>query len=361
MTTETKKPYFLDTPKDELQAFFQTHQIPSYRMKQIDEWIFKKFTYDPNLMSNLPQKFRDALLENFDWELPSIVSRLDAKDGATKLLLKSRTGHNIEAVILRYDGRTSLCISSQVGCKLACAFCQTGKLGFVRHLSAAELVAQFLSAYAITSTEDRRLSHIVFMGMGEPFDNYNATVMAARYFTAPEYYGLSKRHVTISTSGLVPQIKMLADDPVGSLAVSLHACRDELRTELMPINRKYNLTQLKEALLYYQKKTGAMITLEYILIKDKNCGQREARELIRFIHGLRAKVNLIPFNSHPGLPFEHPTEHEIKSFQSYLSQRSVPAPVRYSKGLEVSAACGQLAAKHLDDLNNAPKRQAVLP
>ncbi len=199
------------------------------------------------------------------------------------------------------------------------------------------------------------------MGMGEPFDNFAATIQAAKYFTSPDYFGLSKRHVTLSTSGLVPQIKLLADNPVGSLAVSLHACREDLRTELMPINRKYNLVQLKEALLYYQKKTGNMITLEYILIKDKNCGPREARELVRFIHGLRAKVNLIPFNAHPGLPFEHPESAEVRAFQSYLSDRSVPAPVRYSKGLEVSAACGQLAAKHLADLKSTPKRQSVLP
>jgi len=167
--------------------------------------------------------------------------------------------------------------------------------------------------------------------------------------------------VTLSTSGIVPRIKQLADNGVrAALAVSLHACRDELRNELMPINRKYDLAQLKESLLYFQNKTGQKVTLEYILIHGKNSGLREAKELVKFIHGLRAKVNLIPFNDHPGLPFDKPVADEIRQFQLYLAERSIPAPVRYSKGLDVSGACGQLAAKSLDELNAVPARQRVL-
>ena len=302
------------------------------------------------------------MLEHIDWTLPEITDSLDADDGATKLLLRNAKGQSIETVIMRYEGRTSLCVSSQVGCKLACAFCQTGKLGFFSHLGLHEILAQYAIAqqYLNDRHEHRRISHVVFMGMGEPLDNYDNAVGAANRLIDAKEYGLSNRHVTLSTSGLAPKIRQLAVDTKAALAVSLHASRDELRTELMPINRKYSLAELKAALLDYQAKTDKKVTIEYILIRDKNCGLREAKELVSFIHGLRAKVNLIPFNSHPGLPFQRPEAEEIRAFQKYLSDRSIPAPVRYSKGLNVSAACGQLAAKVAETLHQIPQRKAVL-
>ena len=208
--------------------------------------------------------------------------------------------------------------------------------------------------------EDKRVSHVVFMGMGEPLDNYDNAIGAANTMIHENEFNLAARHVTVSTSGLVPKIKQMAEDTKAALALSLHASRDDLRTSLMPINRKYNLAKLKEALVYYQNKTNRKITIEYILINQKNCGQREAKELVKFIHGLKAKVNLIPFNSHPGLPYQRPTDEETRSFQKYLSDRSIPAPVRYSKGLDVSAACGQLAAKALEDLDKKPERSRLV-
>ena len=312
-------------------------------------------------MSNLGQGLKAKLSLEFDWSLPEIVSSLDSADGSTKLLLRTSKGQFIESVILRYENRVSLCVSSQVGCKMACSFCQTGKLGFVRNLSTHEIIAQYVIAATILKKENRRLSHVVFMGMGEPLDNYENVVKSVKTLISPEGFGLSNRHVTISTSGVVPKILTLADDVKCALAVSLHAARDDLRQDLMPINRKWPLSELKEALLQHQRKTGNKITIEYILIKNKNCGPAEARELVKFIHGLQAKVNLIPFNAHPGLPFERPTDEEIREFQVYLSERSIAAPVRYSKGLDVSAACGQLAAKTASTLGDAPKRRSVLP
>ena len=166
--------------------------------------------------------------------------------------------------------------------------------------------------------------------------------------------------MTLSTSGLAPEIERLATDSRAALALSLHAARDDLRTSLMPINRKYKLERLKEALLHYQKVTDKKITIEYILIKDSNCGLREAKELVRFLHGLQAKVNLIPFNAHPGLPYQRPSDEDIRTFQKYLADRSIPAPVRYSKGLDVSAACGQLAAKHAEELHAKPERKRLV-
>ena len=357
--TPATKTSFLAPTAAELRATLGAWGEPAYRAAQLTGWIYERRTFHLDGMSNLPAALKTRLGEAFDWQLPEIVSRLDGADGSTKLLLKSERGL-IETVILRYEGRTSLCVSSQVGCRLACAFCQTGKLGFVRHLRTDEILAQAARAQEILATEGRRLSHVVFMGMGEPLDNTAGVLPAVNRLVDPDGFGLSARHVTISTSGLAPQIRELPGRVRAALAVSLHAARDDLRTELMPINRRYNLSELKAALLDYQKATGDKVTIEYILIKDKNCGPREAKELVRFLHGLRAKVNLIPFNSHPGLPFERPDDASIRTFQKYLADRSIAAPVRYSKGLEVSAACGQLAAKVQESLAASPMRSRLL-
>lgn len=355
----TEKIHVFSLSPQELNGLVTSWGGSAFRGKQVVEWVYEKRTFDPDQMSNLPKDLRAQLRSQLDWTLPPVEDRLDSQDGSTKLLLKSGRGL-IEAVVLRYEGRTSLCVSSQVGCKLACSFCQTGKLGFVRHLSTAEILAQFAIASDLVKPEGRRISHIVFMGMGEPLDNYDNVVAAVNRLSGKDAFGLSVRNVTVSTSGIVPKIKELARDAQCALAVSLHAARDSLRSELMPINRKWSLQDLKEALLEYQKVTGDKITLEYILIKDKNCSLTEAKELVRFIHGLKAKVNLIPFNAHPGLPYGRPDDDTIRAFQSYLAERSVPAPVRYSKGLDVSAACGQLAAKQMETLHTVPQRSRVL-
>ena len=355
----TAVPSFLSLAPDALKALLLSWGEPAFRAQQLHDWIYVKRVFSLSSMSNLSASLRQRLATHLDWQLPKIHSQMSGADGSTKLLLESERGF-IEAVILRYDGRTSLCVSSQVGCKLACTFCQTGKLGFVRHLTAAEILAQFAIADQIVQPEGRRISHVVFMGMGEPLDNYANVVDAVNRLSGKEAFGLSVRNVTVSTSGLVPQIRTLAHDVRAALAVSLHAARDELRTELMPINRRYPLAELKAALLDYQKDSGDKLTIEYILIKDKNCGLREAKELVKFLHGLRAKVNLIPFNSHPGMPFDRPADEDIRTFQKYLSDRSIAAPVRYSKGLEVSGACGQLAAKVIQSISALPQREAVL-
>ena len=352
-------PHALSLTPTALVALAQSWGEPGFRARQIAEWLYRRRVTSPDEMTNLSRELRDRLAKELDWQLPAIVSQLDGADGSTKLLLQSERGY-IEAVILRYEGRTSLCVSSQVGCKLACSFCQTGKLGFVRHLRSEEILAQFAVAQGIVAPEGRKVSHVVFMGMGEPLDNYDNVIAAVNQLTGKEAFALNPKHVTVSTSGMVPRIVTLATDARAALALSLHAARDELRTELMPINRKWPLADLKTALLAYQKATGDKITIEYILIKDKNCGQREAKELVRFLHGLRAKINLIPFNSHPGMPYERPDDETIRAFQKYLTDRSFAAPVRYSKGLDVSAACGQLAAKQLDSLGESPARARVL-
>ncbi len=355
-----EKPHFLSMNRDEYRELFKQWGLPKFRADQISQWIYKDAVHDPERMTNLSKDLRNKIFTEIDWRLPTIVDQVDAADGSTKLLLRSLKGQLVESVILRYDGRTSLCVSSQVGCKLACDFCQTGKLGFVRHLDRSEILSQLFMANQILAGQDLRVTHVVFMGMGEPLDNYKNTVSAANVMMAEDGFFLSARHVTLSTSGLAPEIEKLATDSRAALALSLHASRDDLRTRLMPINRRYNLERLKEALLHYQKTTEKKITIEYIMIKGTNCGLREAKELVKFVHGLKVKVNLIPFNAHPGLPFDRPDDEEIRTFQKYLADRSIPAPVRYSKGLEVSGACGQLAAKHAEELHAKPERKRLV-
>ena len=333
---------------------------PRYRGKQICHRIYQQFINNPHEIGNLPHKLRERLSNELDWTLPKLVERLDSKDGSTKLLLATNRGQIFETVVMRYENRTSLCVSSQVGCKLACDFCQTGKLGFFAHLSKSLILAQVLIANRLLVQEKRKVTHIVFMGMGEPLDNYQNCIDAANWMMDPDGFHLSWRHVTISTSGLAPAISRFAEECKASLAVSLHAACNELRSKLMPINKKFPLARLKQEMVSYQSRTGKLITIEYILIKDVNCSIGAAKLLVKFVHGLRVKVNLIPFNAHPGLPYQSPLPETIRAFQRYLGVRSIPSPVRYSKGQDVSAACGQLAAKSQQRLDLAPERKMVL-
>ncbi len=354
------KPSIFAFDYQDLATLCRNWGLPSYRLDQVTDWFFNRRVFSLDEMTNLPKALREKLAQEFSWELPQVVEQVDCEDGATKLLVKNAKGLIFESVVLRYNNRVSLCVSSQVGCKMACSFCQTGKLGFLRNLTTEEILGQFVQAQRLVAKEGLNISHVVFMGMGEPFDNFEAVVKAANILVDEKGFGISRRRITVSTSGISPKIRDFAERSKASLAISLHACRDELRDELMPINRKYDLESLKESLLHYQKVSGEKITIEYILIRDKNCGRREAKELVRFLHGLKAKVNLIPFNAHPGLPYERPEESDIREFQQYLSDRGYPAPVRYSKGLEVSAACGQLAAKHKDMLDAIPSRKSAI-
>lgn len=362
MENTTKKKHIFDLDPSDYEPLMKALGEPGYRARQLADWVFTRKVFHPDQMTNLSRGLRKKLQEELDFGLPEVVSRLDSPDGTSKFVLKSERGHALEVVLMRYKDRTSVCISSQVGCRLSCHFCQTGKMGFVRHLSRAEILSQYALAHSIIAQEGegRRISHVVFMGMGEPLDNYEASVGAANVLIAPSGFGLSARQVTLSTSGLAPKIESLAKDTRAAFALSLHAPTDELRTSLMPINSRYPLDVLKKSLIYYQKETGQKITIEYILIKDVNCGIKQAKALVKFIHGLRVKVNLIPFNAHPGMPYQRPPDEEIRAFQEYLTHRSIPSPVRYSKGLGVSAACGQLAAKRQEDLLSVPKRSSLL-
>lgn len=354
------KPSALDFTESDWKQWLKNKGAKPFVAKQILQWIYKHYILNPQKFSNLSQTLRNSLEEEFNWKLPKIDTLLSSVDGSFKFLLKTHDHYFIESVLMPTEKRTTLCISSQVGCKMGCTFCQTGKMGFSRNLTTGEILCQLMIANQhLTSIEHERLvSNVVFMGMGEPLDNYENVVQACMIMIDSNYFNLAKRRVTVSTSGLIPEIRQLAHDLPVSLAISLHTTDDEERSDMMPINRKYPLPELKQALLDYQEISGNDITFEYVMIEGKNDSIPHAKKLIKYLHGLRAKLNLIPLNHFPGSEMEASNREKLESFQQYLHQRSYPAPVRYSRAQDISGACGQLAAKREHEINLPPQTVA---
>lgn len=350
-------PHALDLSLIDWQKWFREKGWPPYGALQIYQWLFQKEVTDPSCFTNLSTSIRNILAGEFRWELPKIESQLASQDGSQKLLLQTRDGLLFEMVLMLYDNRITLCMSSQVGCRMGCTFCQTGKMGFKRNLSTGEILSQLIWANQLLKKDPelKKVSNIVFMGMGEPLDNYEAVIAACRVLIDPQGAGLSSSRVTISTSGLVPEIIRLGQELPLRLAISLHNASEEKRSKIMPINRKYSLAELKNALLQYPASKRHGITFEYVMIHGENDSIADAKKLVHFLHGLKAKVNLIPFNHFPGVSMQRSEEESIRNFQLYLSDRSIPAPIRYSRGQDVSGGCGQLAAKHEGELLMDPR------
>ena len=346
-----------DQTEEQWEAWFLSVGAKPFQAKQLLEWVFHHGVVDPSQFSNLALPVRTRLRDEFDWSLPRIDCALNSVDGSEKLLLVTHDGLLTECVLMPSDNRVTLCVSSQVGCRMGCTFCQTGKLGLARNLTSGEILAQVLLGNNRLKLrgDERKITNVVFMGMGEPLDNYDELVAACRRLIDPRLFGLSKHRVTVSTAGLVPEIRRLGQDLPVSLAISLHSADDAHRSSLMPINRRYPLSELKQALLDYPIQTRHGITFEYVMIRGVNDSIVHAKKLVRFLHGLRAKVNLIPMNVFPGNPMEASEALSIREFQKYLGDRSIPAPVRYSRGQDVSAACGQLAAKRQEELGLDPR------
>ncbi len=343
-----------DLSFDEWKQWFTDRKFPSYSAAQVLQWIYEKGVFDPAEFTNLSKKIRESLSSDFSWNLPSVNSHLISKDESEKFLLESKDGLFYEMVLMPYDNRVTLCISSQVGCRMGCTFCQTGKLGLKRNLSSGEILTQILIANQ--RLDGRRVTNIVFMGMGEPLDNYEEVVKACRLMVDPKALGLSMARVTVSTSGVVPHIERLGKELPVRLAISLHNADDQKRSAIMPVNRKYSLAQLKKALLNYPAPKRLGITFEYVMIEGENDSIEDAKKLVRFLTGLKAKVNLIPINHFPGLDMKPSAAGRLRQFQTYLSDRSIPAPVRYSRGQDISGGCGQLAAKTESELNEDPRK-----
>lgn len=347
----------LDLSEEEWRNWASEVGAPPFVAKQLLHWLFKTNNTSPQEFANLSLSLRALLEEQFVWTPFQLDCALPSKDGSEKILLTTHDKLFTEMVLMPSENRITLCISSQVGCRMGCTFCQTGKMGFKRNLSSGEILAQIILANQRLAEQGReeRVSNIVFMGMGEPLDNYDEVVKACRFMIDPRYFALSKHKVTISTSGLVPEIERLGKELPVRLAISLHSADDAHRSKMMPINRKYSLSQLKEVLLEYPASPRHGITFEYVMIKGENDSIQDAKKLVKFIHGLKAKVNLIPMNHFPGSEMSSAETEQIRQFQLYLSERSIPAPVRYSRAQDVSGACGQLAAKRAEEVNLDPR------
>lgn len=332
----------------ELAGWLAEQGHPAYRSAQIWGWL-RRGVRDFGSMDDLPAGLRSDLAAGFDETSLRIIERREADDGlTTKLLYALPGGHTVEAVVMRYSRRVTLCISSQVGCAVGCPFCATGQGPFGRNLSAAEIVDQAVDAKRLLAAEGRHLSHVVFMGMGEPLLNLPAVLGAVEAIVDPRRLGISARRVVVSTSGVVPRIADLAAAglPV-TLAVSLHAARDQLRDVLVPINRKHPLESLIRAAQGYAQTTGRRVSYEWVLLAGVNDTDRDAGELAALLRGRLAHVNLIPFNPVEGTPYSEPDGEAVQRFGRLLRRQGLTVTVRDTRGRESDAACGQLRARVL--------------
>ena len=324
--------------RQQLEEFLARLGKEKYRTKQLLRWIYQRHVYDFEEMTDLAKDFRKQLAESayISRCRPEVVQ--DSQDGTRKYLFRLADGETVEAVrIPMEEGRATLCLSTQVGCAMGCRFCMTGTFGLVRNLEAAEIVNQVCAVQ-----EDGPVSNIVLMGMGEPLHNIDNVVQALEILYLDDGLGYGTRRVTLSTCGLVPEIRQLGRRIKVNLAVSLNATTDELRDQLMPVNRRYPLAELLAACRDFAIETRQRVTFEYILINGVNDSLADAKRLVSLLHGVRCKVNLIAFNPHAGSEFTAPDEAAVKEFQSYLLQRNIVATLRASKGQDIAAACGQL-------------------
>lgn len=343
--------HFADLSKDERIEALQELGLPKFRADQIARHYYGKFEADPLTMTDLPEAQRQAVKDALFPTLLTPVRTVETDEGdTTKTLWRLHDGILLESVLMRYPGRATLCISSQAGCGMACPFCATGQGGLDRNLSTAEIVDQVRAAAAMMQAEGSRLSNVVFMGMGEPLANYKRVVSAVRQITqpAPDGFGISQRNVTVSTVGLAPQIRMLADEGLScTLAVSLHTPDDELRDELVPMNNRFAVAEVLDAARYYADQTGRRVSIEYALIRDMNDQDFRADMLGKKLHaalGSRVHVNVIPLNPTPGSKWDASPKARQDEFVRRVAAQGVPCTVRDTKGQEIAAACGQLAA-----------------
>ncbi len=356
MTPPTPPQPLLGMKPEEIAAVFAELGQPAFRAKQLVEWVFAKRAASFDEMTNLPKATREALATRFVTRSMSIAKVTGSADTTRKFLLKLHDGRYVETVLIPanpalYGGksdRRTLCVSSQVGCAYDCKFCASGLAGFTRNLTAGEIVEQIV---LVEAHAGERVDNLVFMGMGEPLANYSNLTKAIEILNADWGIGIGARHMTVSTSGLAPQIKKLAEFPLQiRLAISLHGATDEVREQIMPVNRKYNLDELFEALDCWNAKRKQFLTFEFILIADVNDGIPQAHALAKRARAANAKVNLIPYNTVEGLPWVRPSEERQDAFLAVLTRAGVTATLRREKGHDISAACGQLRLKQETEL-----------
>lgn len=344
--TETERPHLAGLPADRLEALVVAAGQPGYRARQLARWVFKEGCFAPEAMSDLPAGFREWLAAHVDAGRLRLLQRREARDGTRKYLFGHRDG-TLESVLMPYgeglDGpdRVTACISTQVGCAVGCAFCATGLAGFQRNVTAGDMVEQVLRMQAEAG---HRITNVVFMGMGEPFLNYDETLAAVHLLN--KSVGIGMRHLTLSTSGIVPGIRRLAAERLQlTLAISIHAPDDALRDRLVPINRKYPLADLREAMVDYFEQTGRRLSVEYVLLDDVNDHPDQARALSRWIGDLPVHVNMIPFNATDTV-FRTSPPARVRQFREVLEAAGHPATVRRERGAEIDGACGQLRRRY---------------
>ena len=332
----------LDLSPAEMENLAENLGAPRYRGRQFAQWIYAKGVTDLEAMSDLPKDLRAALAARAAVHLPEVERRTPSQDGSQKLVLRYEDGARVQAVLMPDGERLTLCVSTQVGCGFGCAFCFTGTMGLERNLSAGEIVAQVMVARAGLAAGER-LTHIVYMGMGEPLANYTATVKSLRLLTDPQAFGFSPRRITVSTVGLVGGIERLARENLRvNLAISLHATSNEIRDRIMPVNRGFAIEELLAACRRFPLPFRQRMTFEYVLLDGVNDAPEDARRLVKLLKGIRAKINLIPFNDWEGSGFARPPLARILAFQALLLEHGITATIRWSKGEDIGAACGQL-------------------
>jgi 23S rRNA (adenine2503-C2)-methyltransferase len=358
-------------PRAALQAEMAAMGAEPFRARQLWHWIYNRGATDFATMTTLSKAFRAALAERYVVERPAVARALTSVDGTRKWLLRFADGQEAECVHIPEEDRGTLCVSSQVGCTLTCSFCHTGTQRLVRNLTAAEIVGQVMLARDAlgewpSPQDDRQLTNIVLMGMGEPLFNYENVATALKIVMDHEGLSLSRRKITLSTSGVVPMIRRCGEELAVNLAISLHAVTDELRNVLVPINRKYPLAELLDACRSYPGASNARrITFEYVMLNGINDSPAEARQLVRLLAGIPAKVNLIPFNPWPGAPYERSRDAAIREFADIVNAAGYSSPVRTPRGEDIMAACGQLKSdsvrKRRSERSAAPVVEAEAP
>ena len=319
-----------------------------YRATQLYTWIYEKNAKSFDEMSDVSKLFREELNRDFCLTLPTIYKKQESKDGTIKLLLELEDGSKVETALMPYNYGNAICVSSQVGCNMACAFCASGLLKKKRNLEVHEMVGQVLVMNSLLNEKDKRVSHVVVMGTGEPFDNYANVIDFIRIINHPKALAIGARHISVSTCGIVPGIMKFAHEGLqANLAISLHAPNDEIRNKIMPISKGYKMNELMEAVHYYENQTNRRVTFEYIMLRDVNDSLECAKELVELVKGTLAYVNLIPYNPVDENSFSRSEDKQVHKFFSYLMQHGVNTTVRKEFGNDIDAACGQLRAKEM--------------
>jgi 23S rRNA (adenine2503-C2)-methyltransferase len=341
------QPLIYDLDQEELKALLVQMGEPAYRAQQIWQGVYQNLWASPDEFSNLSKALREKLATELRWKALAPVTVLQSKDGETiKTLFRLADEREIEAVLMRYEERRTLCISTQSGCAMGCVFCATGQMGFKRHLTSGEIVAQVLYYARQLKEQGDQVTNVVVMGMGEPFHNYQNTLEAIDRLNDAKGFNLGARRFTISTVGLVPMIRKFADEKRQvNLAISLHAANNEERSALLPVNRKYPIEDVIDACRYYVNKTSRRITFEWALIRDVNDMPEVAQQLARLLKGLMCHVNVIPLNPTQKYPGQATTRERAQAFADVLNKAGIPCTIRIRRGIDIQAGCGQLASK----------------